>query len=60
MIRVISDSNHQLMTPDSDSPFKNLPNESGVKSPLIRVILNIRYIAVCEVPNLQWEHSTKR
>ena len=32
MIRVISDSSPQLMTPDSDSPFKNLPNESGVKS----------------------------
>ena len=32
MIRVISDSNHQLMTPDSDSPFKNVHNESGVKS----------------------------
>ena len=30
--KVISDSNHQLMTLDSDSPFKNLPNQSGVKS----------------------------
>ena len=32
MIRVFSDSSPQLMTPDSDSPFKNVPNESGVKS----------------------------
>ena len=31
-IQVISDLSHQLMTSDSDSNFKNLPNKSGVKS----------------------------